>query len=106
MVPSHYEGLPVVGFTPDALAQAECLRELNLPATIQFLPDRLFQNCVNLSRLILNHTDAPCPITAYSLDGTVNLQIYIPQSAYHLYRDGVGCGVNPWDAYLHQLHTF
>lgn len=106
MVPSHYEGLLVVGFTPDALAQAECLRELNLPATIQFLPDRLFQNCVNLSRLILNHTDAPCPITAYSLDGTVNLQIYIPQSAYHLYRDGVGCGINPWDAYLHQLHTF
>ena len=100
------EGLPVVGFTPDALAQAECLRELNLPSTIQFLPDSLFQYCVNLSRLVLNHTDAPCSITAHSLDGTVNLQIYVPQSAYHLYRDGIGCGINPWEDYLHQIHTF
>ena len=106
MVPSHYEGLPVVGFTPDALAQAECLRELNLPSTIQFLPDSLFQYCVNLSRLVLNHTDAPCSITAHSLDGTANLQIYVPQSAYHLYRDGIGCGINPWEDYLHQIHTF
>lgn len=105
-VPSHHDGLPVVGFTPDALAQAQDLRELNLPATIQLLPDGLFQNCAGLKRLILNHTEAPCPITTHSLDGPDDLQIFVPQSAYHLYRDGIGCALNPWEAWLQQIHTF
>ena len=105
-VPSHHDGLPVAGFTPDALAQAQNLQELNLPATIQLLPEGFLQYCTGLERLVLNHTEVPCQISAHSLDGPIDLQIYVPQSAYHLYRDGIGCALNPWEAWLQQIHTF
>ena len=105
-VPSHHDGLPVVGFTADALKTAGQLRELCIPATIGLLPDNLLNNCPHLTRLVLNHTDVPCAITTHSLDGPVDLKIYVPQNAYHLYRDGTGCGPNPWESFLKRISAY
>ena len=104
-VPSSWDGLPVVGFTEDALAQAENLTQLRLPATIQAIPDGLFSSCTRLERLILEHTDAPCSITAHSLDGPERLRIFVPQAVYPMYRDGVGCEENLWQRYLNRIFT-
>lgn len=105
-VPSHHDGLPVVGFTAGALDEARELEELRLPASIQSLPDGIFRNCTSLSRLILEHTDSLCSITEHSLDGTKNVKILVPQDAYHLYRDGIGCEQNLWSNYLNQIITY
>lgn len=105
-VPTVWDGLPVVGFTPDAFTNAIQLVQLRLPATIQTIPDALFSHCTNLSRLILEHTDAPCPITEHSLDGAAQLRIFVPKAAYHLYRDGVGCEQNYWQRYINQIYTY
>ena len=105
-VPTVWDGLPVVGFTPDAFTNAIQLVQLRLPATIQTIPDALFSHCTNLSRLILEHTDAPCPITEHSLDGAAQLRIFVPRAAYHLYRDGVGCEQNYWQRYINQIYTY
>lgn len=105
-VPSHYQAKPVIGFTENALAGAEHLEQLRLPASIRVLPDWLFSDCQALSRLILEHTDAPCPLSPHSLDGADQIRIFVPQGVYHLYRDGYGCEQNPWEAFLDRIYAY
>lgn len=105
-VPTLWDGLPVVGLMPDALEGGERLVQLRLPASIQSIPDGLFVPCPHLERLILEHTDAPCAITEHSLDGAPQLRIFVPQAAYSLYRDGVGCEQNLWQPYLNRIYTY
>ena len=105
-VPAMWNGLPVVGLTAGALEGGENLVQLRLPASIQSIPDGLFLPCPHLERLILEHTDAPCAITAHSLDGAPQLRIFVPQAAYFLYRDGVGCEQNLWQPYLNRIYTY
>lgn len=104
--PAVHDGLPVVGFMQNALKGADLLTQLRLPATIQSLPDALFADCINLKRLILEHTDSPCSITEHSLDNADQLRIFVPKNAYHLYRDGTGCQENLWQRYLNQIYTY
>lgn len=105
-VPASWDGLPVVGLTESALEGGENLVQLRLPASIQSIPDGLFLPCPHLERLVLEHTDAPCAITAHSLDGAPQLRIFVPQAAYSLYRDGVGCEQNLWQPYLSRIYTY
>ncbi len=105
-VPSAYEGRPVVGFTPGALAGAVSLEELRLPQSIETLPGGLFRACPALTRLILEHTQSPCGIEDGVFDGADQLRVYVPAAAYPLYRDGYGCETNPWTPYLDRVFTF
>ncbi len=105
-VPRAHEGKPVVGFTADALAQAEKLVELRLPDSIESLPDGLFASCKALTTLVLEHLESPCAVTEHTFDGADQLRIYIPAQAYALYRDGAGCATNPWSQYLDRLEQY
>ena len=105
-VPEYYEGLPVVGFTADALAEATKLEELWLPGSIESLPDNLFQNCGALTRLMLEHTGGLCTVTEHTFDGADQIVIHVPDAAYALYRDGEGCATNPWYQYLDRIVTY
>ncbi len=105
-VPAAWGGKPVVGFTSDALAEAEQLVELRLPETIESLPDGLFQNCKAMTRLILEHQENPCAVTEHTFDGADQLRIHVPAEAYALYRDGAGCDTNPWYQYLDRLEQY
>lgn len=105
-VPSMYNGLPVVGFSDDALVSAKQLEQLRLPSTILFLQEGVFRGCSSLARLILEHTDAPCPIDAHVLDDVPQLRVFVPESVYHLYRDGHGCQQNLWASYLDRVLTY
>ena len=105
-VPERYEGLPVVGFTEDALATAARLEELWLPGSIESLPDNLFRNCKSLTRLMLAHTGNLCTVTAHTFDGADQLVIHVPEAVYALYRDGEGCATNSWYPYLHRIVTY
>ena len=104
--PASYKGLPVVGFQPDALDQAGMLEELWLPESVESLPDGLFKNCGALTRLMLEHTDSVCAVTEHTFDGADQLRIHVPEKAYTMYRDGDGCGTNPWTQYLNRIVTY
>ena len=104
-IPGSIDGVPVVGFS-GAVLESEVLEELTVPASMENLPDRLFAQCPNLTRLVLKHTDHPCGISETTFAGVDNLRIFVPQEAYPLYRDGYGCAVNPWIPYLSQVYTY
>lgn len=105
-IPSIHEGRPVLGFTGDALAEADNLEQLRIPSSVTYLPGRLFQNTKNLTRLVLEHTDVPCGIAPDTFRDADQIHIYVSADAYPLYRDGYGCETNPWTAYLDRIHTY
>lgn len=105
-LPSSHNGKPVAAIQPDALTHAAHLIELHVPESIASLPDGLINGCAYLRRLVLEHTSAPCGISAHSLDGMKDLQILVPAGAYPWYRDGYGCEENPWQAYRDQIFTY
>ena len=105
-VPATYKGRPVVGLTEDALAEATALEKLQLPESIESLPDGLFRNCGSLTQLILEHTSSLCSVTDHTFDSADQIKIFVPSEAYALYRDGDGCGTNPWAQYLDRIHPY
>ena len=105
-VPSSFEGRPVVGVAPHALDGAERLEELRLPETIESLPDEVFAGCPGLTRLVLEHTGRLCRITERTFEGAPQIKIYVPASAYSLYRDGDGCETNLWPALLDRIFQY
>lgn len=74
----------MVGFTSDALSRAELLQELTLPESIETLPDRLFEGCTALERLILLHRQKLCSISENTFAGAESLRILVPEEAYPL----------------------
>ena len=104
-VPAVYEGLPVVGFEDGALVHGS-LEELRLPDSIESLPDGAFRNCPKLTRLILEHDQTPCTVTAHTFDGADQVRVHVPEAAFALYRDGAGCATNPWFEYLDRIVTY
>lgn len=102
-LPDAYEGKAVVGFTADAFAGNTAVTELTFPDSIESIPDGAFSGCENLTRLVLLHTKTPPAIGDAPFAGADGLRIYVPSGAYALYRDGAGCGINPWEAYLDRI---
>ena len=105
-VPAVYEGKPVAGLTAEALKGAVRLEELHLPETVEALPDGLFRECVNLTRLVLEHRERVCSVTERTFAGAEQLRVYVPREAFHLYRDGYGCEENPWTVWLDRIELF
>ena len=105
-VPSAVDGKPVVGFTEDALTGADQLVELTLPESVESIPDGLFASCAKLERLILAHRTKLCSIGDDPFGGAPDLRIFVPKESYPLYRDGDGCEVNPWTAYLDRIYEY
>lgn len=106
MVPSVYEGKPVAGLLTEALKGANSLEELRLPETVEALPDGLFRDCENLTRLVLEHRESVCAVTERTFDGVPQLRVFVPRQAYHLYRDGYGCGENVWSVWLDRIDVY
>ena len=104
-VPETHQGFPVVGFLDGAL-EHKTMEELRLPKTIESLPDRLFQDCPAMLRLVLEHGENPCTVTEHTFDGAEQVRILVPEAAYALYRDGAGCEANPWEGYLDRIETY
>ncbi|MBO7184952.1 MAG: hypothetical protein J6V34_04025 [Oscillospiraceae bacterium] len=105
-VPSVYADRPVVGFTADALAGATALQALQIPESIETLPDGLFRECPAMDRLILEHRDRLCTVTSHTFDGADQIKIFVPSKSYAMYRDGDGCETNPWTQYLQRIYPY
>lgn len=105
-VPASFAGKPVVGLAGHALDGASILEELRLPGSIESLPDKAFQGCPQLTRLVLEHTGRLCRITEHTFDGTPQVNIYVPTATYPLYRDGDGCETNLWAALLDRIYCY
>lgn len=105
-IPASHEGRPVVGFTSDAFEGAEELEELRLPESIETIPDFAFARCPSLKRLVLLHKNSPCGVSAKSFDGAGELRVYVPASAWPMYRDGYGCEENPWAVWIDRVFSY
>lgn len=105
-IPANVEGKPVVGFTPDAFDGAAELEELRLPESIERIPDFAFSRCPSLKRLVLLHEKSPCGVSAQSFEGAGELRVYVPASAWPMYRDGYGCEENPWAIWLDRVFPY
>lgn len=105
-VSSSFEGRPVVGFTPHALDGAERLEELRLPETVESLPDGAFAGCPGLTHLVLEHMGRLCRATEHTFEDAPQVKVYVPTSAYSLYRDGDGCETNLWSALLDRIFQY
>ena len=106
IVPAAQNGKAVVGLTADAFAGNTTLTSLTLPATVETIPDGAFSGCTNLTRLTLLHTSTTPGVGEGLFDGADGLTVYVPSSAYHLYRDGAGCATNPWEIYLDRVREY
>lgn len=43
--------------------------------------------------------------TAVPVDfGAPQVQIYVPEEVYPMYRDGYGCETNPWESFMDRIH--
>ena len=106
IVPASVNGKAVVSLTADAFAGNTTITTLTLPATIESIPDGAFNGCTNLTRLTLLH-DSTTPTVGEGLfTGADKLYVYVPASAYHLYRDGAGCATNPWEPHLKRVREY
>jgi len=92
--------------TEDSLTGAAALQQLRVPESVEELPDGVFRECTALRQLILEHRDQPCSVTEHTFDGADQVQVFVPEAAYSMYRDGFGCETNPWAPYLDRLHSF
>lgn len=77
--------------------------ELRLPESIESLPDGLFRETEKLTRLVLEHTASVCSVTENTFTGADQVQIYVPEAVYPMYRDGYGCETNPWEQYANRI---
>lgn len=103
-VPATHEGKPVIGFTASALENARQLAQLRLPESIESLPDDLFAGAPVLTKLVLEHTGSLCRVSGDTFAGAPQVQIYVPEEVYPMYRDGYGCETNPWAPYMDRIH--
>ena len=105
-LPSSSHGRPVVSVLPDSFRGAHMLEEIHIPASLETLPEGLFSDCPALQRLVMEPRDIPLNIPSGSLDGLSSLKILVPGEDYSRYRDGYGCGENPWQKYLDRMVTY
>ena len=106
IVPAAQNGKAVVGLTADAFAGNTTLTTLTLPATVETIPDGAFNGCTNLTRLTLLHTSTTPNVGEGLFTGADKLTVYVPSTAYHLYRDGAGCATNPWEPHLNRVREY
>lgn len=106
VVPSVHDGKPVVEISAEAFSGNTTITELTLPETIAAIPDGAFRGCDRLVRLVLLHRSTTPAVGDGLLEGADDLVIYVPSDAYHLYRDGAGCAVNPWEGFLNRIVTY
>ena len=70
------------------------------------LPDGVFRDCASLRRVVFSHREAPCRVHPDTFQGTANLRVFVPDTDYVLYRDGVGCEANPWAEHLDRVFRY
>lgn len=105
-IPGSYEGKPVIGLTADALRNARKLEQLRIPESVESLPGGLFRDAEQLTQLVLEHTRFPCGISEDTFLGADQVRVYVPGTAYSMYRDGYGCESNPWMPYLDRINAY
>lgn len=86
ILPTHYNGLPVTDYTKSAFDGASKLTELTLQENISTIYDRSFEECINLTKLILLHTAPNHCIVGNDLFGTAKFNVYVPSDLLHNYR--------------------
>ena len=84
VLPSDYEGLPVISFSPDIFMGDVYIREITIPATIRSIQNDSFLGCSNLEKIILTASVPNCSVGAGLLNGCQNARIYAPDKESYL----------------------
>ena len=78
ILPSSYEGIPVVSFSPELFAGDVHLRQITIPATVRAIYDGSFFGCSNLQRILLEAATPNCAVGTGLLNGCQNARIITP----------------------------
>ena len=84
VIPSDYDGIPVISFSPEVFQGDAFLEELTIPATIRSIQNDSFIACTSLEKIILQ---APVPNSSVGnglLTGCQNAMIYVPDKESYL----------------------
>lgn len=86
ILPTHYHDLPVIGFSKSAFDGAVNLTQLTIQENISTIYDHSFDECINLTKLILLHTAPNHCIVGNDLFGKAKFNVYVPSDLLHSYR--------------------
>ena len=78
ILPSSYDGIPVVSFSPELFAGDVYLRQITIPATVRTIYDGSFFGCGNLQRILLEAATPNCTVGTGLLNGCQNARIITP----------------------------
>lgn len=104
-VPAYVDSKPVVGIASDALRGADRLTELTLPATIESLPAGLFEGTM-VKRLVFSDRSTLPVIDAETFRGADDLRVLVTSEDWPIFRDGLGCAVNPWEGEMERVTKY
>lgn len=84
ILPSSYEGLPVVSFSPELFAGDVHLQHLTIPATVRTIYDDSFFGCAHLEQILLEAEIPNCTVGTGLLNGCQNARIMTPNKESYL----------------------
>ena len=86
IIPTQYNGLPVIDYSKTAFDDAINLTQLTLQENISTIYDRSFEGCIKLTKLILLHTAPNHCTVGNDLFGTAKFNVYVPSDLVYSYR--------------------
>lgn len=78
VLPTSYDGVPVISFSETLFQGNVFLRELVIPATVRTIRNNSFFGCSNLERIVMEAETPVCTVGAHLLDGCQSAVIYAP----------------------------
>lgn len=95
-LPSSYDGISVVSFSPSVFAGNTSISEIVIPASVREIQDYSFSGCTKLRRIIMQHDNLiKCSAGNYFLAGTRDdCYIYVTESAYGIVNGCAGGWLN------------
>ena len=84
ILPSAYDGIPVVSFSPEVFGGDVHLRQVTIPVTVRSIYDNSFFGCSNLERIVLEAATPNCTVGTGLLNGCQNARIITPSKESYL----------------------
>ena len=84
VLPTSYDGLPVISFSQELFRGDVYLKEITIPSTVRSIHNDSFLGCSNLQRIILTAEIPNCTVGSGLLNGCQNARILTPSKERYL----------------------
>ncbi len=94
VIPSIYDGKPVVSFAANVFAGNKTLSALTVGNNVRMLYDRAFEGCTRLTRLVIPQSSPnEIGVGTALLSGADNCRVYVPRASLDIYRTHYNWGM-------------